>query len=76
LAGNLDGAIYCWEKVLELKPDSEEALFSLGSVYLDKGEPSRALNYLSRYKERYGHLLPPGERKRLEDLIQECKRSK
>lgn len=73
LAGNLEGAIDCWQKALEVKPDSDEALYSLGLVYLDKGKPDEALKYLSRYKERYGHLLPPEGMKRLEDLIQKCK---
>jgi len=73
LTGNLDGAIYCWERALELKPDSDEALLSLGLVYLDKGEGAKALGYLNKYKERYGHLLPLEERERLENLIQKCR---
>ncbi len=76
LANNLDGAIYCWEKALQLKPNSDQTLYSLGLAYYDKGEPSKALDYLSRYQERYGHLLPPGESKKLEDLIQKCRQKR
>ena len=76
LTGNLDGAIYCWERALQLMPDFDQALYSLGLAYYDKGEPSKALDYLSRYQERYGHLLPPGERKKLEDLIQRCRQKR
>ena len=72
LTGNQDGAITCWEKALELKPDSGEALLSLGLVYLEKGEGARALVYLNRYKEHFGHLLSSPERERLENLIQKC----
>ncbi len=73
LTGNLDGAITCWEKALKLKPDSGEALLSLGLAYLDKGEGAKALGYLNKYKELYGHLLPQEERERLENLIQKCR---
>jgi Flp pilus assembly protein TadD len=75
-ANNLDGAIFCWEKALQLKPNSDQTLYSLGLAYCDKGEPAKALDYLSRYQERTGHRLPPGERKKLEDLIRKCRQKR
>ena len=73
LADNLDGAIYCWEKALQLKPDFDQALYSLGLAYFDKGETAKALGYFTQYKERYSQLLTPEESKELDDLIQKCK---
>ena len=74
-AGNLDGAIYCLEKALELRPDFGQALYNLGLVYLEKGDKDKALDYLNKYKENYYNLLPLGERKKLEDLIQKCRQN-
>jgi arylsulfatase A-like enzyme/Flp pilus assembly protein TadD len=76
LANNLDGAIFCWEKALQLNPDSDQTLYSLGLAYYDKGGTTKALDYLSRYQMRYGHLLPPGEREELENLIQKCRQKR
>lgn len=73
LADNLDGAIYCWEKAVQLKPDFDETLYSLGLAYFDKGETAKALVYFTKYKERCFHLLTPGEKKELDELIQKCK---
>ena len=73
LADNLDVAIYCWEKALKLQPDYDTALYSLGLAYSDKGEFVKALDYLNKYKKQNSHLLPPGERKKLDDFIQKCK---
>jgi arylsulfatase A-like enzyme/Flp pilus assembly protein TadD len=74
-AGNLNGAIYCLEKALELRPDFGQALYNLGLVYLEKGDKDKALDYLNKYKENYYNLLPPGERKKLETLIQKCRQN-
>jgi arylsulfatase A-like enzyme/Flp pilus assembly protein TadD len=73
IANNLDGAIYCWERALKLQPDSDQALYSLGLAYFDNGETAKALDYLNKYKERYSQRLPPGEKKKLEDLIQKLR---
>ena len=70
LSGNLDGAIYCWEKVLELNPDLNQVYYTLGLAYFEKGETRRGLERLETYQRRSSHLLSPGERKKLEDLIQ------
>jgi len=73
-AGNLDGAIYCLEKALELNPDFSNALYNLGLAYLDNDDKVRALDTFNRYKENYYRLLSLSERKRLEALIQKCKK--
>jgi tetratricopeptide (TPR) repeat protein len=70
LSGNLDGAIYCWEKALELNPDLNQVYYSLGLAYFEKGETPKGLECLDKYKRRSAHLLAPGEKKKLEDLIQ------
>jgi len=70
LAGNLDGAIYCWERALELKADLDPVYYSLGLAYFEKGETPKGLEYLEKYKRRTAHFLSPGERKKLEELIQ------
>lgn len=72
-AGDLDGAIFCWEKALQLDPDSGRALYSLGVTYYDKGETAKALDHLSRYRERFGQRLSPEEKKELEELIRICR---
>ena len=74
-AGNLDGAIYSWEKALEIRPDFGQTLYNLGLVYLYKGDKIKALDYFNKYKEDYYHLLPLTRRKKLEDLIQKCKQN-
>lgn len=73
-AGNLDGAIYCLEKALELKPDYGLALYNLGLAYLDKGDKVSAYDYFNRYRENYYSLLSPSEKKKLEAMIQKCKK--
>ena len=73
-AGNLDGAIYCLEKALELKPDYGFALYNLGLAYLDKGDKVSAYDYFNRYRENHYSLLSPSEKKKLEALIQKCKK--
>jgi arylsulfatase A-like enzyme/tetratricopeptide (TPR) repeat protein len=72
-AGNLEGAIFCWEKALQLDPGSGRTLYSLGLAYYDKGETTKALDHLGRYQERFGPGLSPGEKKELEELIRKCR---
>ncbi len=72
-AGDLDGAIFCWEKSLQLDPGSDRTLYSLGLAYYDKGETTKALDHLNRYRERFGQRLPPEEKKVLEELIRKCR---
>lgn len=72
-AGNLDDAISCWEKAVELRPDFGNALYNLGLAYLDKGDKAKSLNYLNKYKEHFYSSLSPEERRKLDGLIQKCK---
>ncbi len=72
-AGNLDGAIFCWEKAFQLDPGSGRTLYSLGAAYYDKGEPTKALDRLGRYQERFGQRLSPEEKTKLEELIRKCR---
>ena len=76
LSGNLDGAIFCWENALELNPDLDPVYYSLGLAYLEKGETPKGLEYLERYKSRTAHFLSPGERKKLEELIQKFRQKR
>ncbi len=72
-AGDLDGAIFCWERSLQLDPGSDRTLYSLGLAYCDKGETMKALDHLGRYQERFGQRLAPEEKIDLEELIRKCR---
>jgi arylsulfatase A-like enzyme/Tfp pilus assembly protein PilF len=74
-AGNLDGAIYCWEKTLEIDPRHQFALFNLGVTYLEKGEKGRALDYFSKYKKLYYNFLPAKEKNELDAFIEKCRQN-
>jgi len=71
-AGNLEGAISCWEKALALNPDFGPVLYDLGLAYMDKTDYARALRFLNEYYKKYLHSLSPEDRKNLESLIQIC----
>ncbi|NQS90222.1 tetratricopeptide repeat protein, partial [Patescibacteria group bacterium] len=73
-AGNINGAIFCWEKALELNPDLGFALYNLGSAYLATGNKTQALIYLTEYKEKNYGSLPSKEKDKLDALIQKCRR--
>jgi len=72
--GNLDGAVYCWEKTLEFDPEFDGALYNLALAHRDKGDKAKALDYLKRYKDRNYTHLPPEERAKLDSLIRECEK--
>ncbi|MCX6564815.1 MAG: sulfatase-like hydrolase/transferase [Candidatus Aminicenantes bacterium] len=71
-AGDMEGAVFCWEKVLELNPGFSPALYNLGLVYMDKADFRRALRLLTEYRDKLSGSLPPKEREKLESLIQTC----
>jgi tetratricopeptide (TPR) repeat protein len=71
--GNLEGAIYCWEKALELRPDFAPAIYNLGLAYMDKKDFIKALRLLTVYREKYSSSLSPDEKNKLETLINTCK---
>ena len=72
--GKTEEAISSLEKALELRPDVGHPLYSLGLVYMDKGDKVKALNYFSRYKEGYYYSLSLKEKEMLDALIKKCKR--
>jgi tetratricopeptide (TPR) repeat protein len=72
--GNLDQAIYHWEKVLEFRSDYHTTLYNLGLAYLNKGDKKRALDRLLRLKQEFFHLYPEEERQKIEALIVECRK--
>jgi len=72
--GQIDEAIRCWKKAFELRPDVGYPLLNLGLAYLEKGDKSRALDYFERYKKGFYHSLPTQDKKRVDALIQKCKR--
>jgi arylsulfatase A-like enzyme/Flp pilus assembly protein TadD len=71
--GNLDGAIYCWEKALELKADFGPVVYNLGLAYMDKKDFVKALRLLTEYRDKHSSYLSPDENKKLETLINTCK---
>jgi Flp pilus assembly protein TadD len=73
-AGNINGAIYCWEKAVELNPDFDFALYNLGLAYLATGDKTQALSYFIKYKEKHYRTLPLKEKDKLDALIQKCRR--
>jgi len=70
---NLDGAIICWEKAVEIQPNFEQALFYLGEAYLAKGEKEKALKNFLYIKENFFHRYPEDLKKKIEDLIKRSK---
>ena len=72
--GNLEGAIYCWEKTLEADPDFRQARIDLAMAYLNTGNKAKASDLLSEYKRRYYDLMSPADRERLDALIEQCRK--
>ena len=70
---NLDGAIHCWEKAIEIQPNFEQALYYLGEAYLAKGEKDKALKNFLYLKEKFFHRYPEDLKKKIEDLIKKSK---
>jgi arylsulfatase A-like enzyme len=73
-AGNVDGAIYCWEKAVELQPDFGQAQLLLGEVYLEKGDKAKALERFLYLKDNFFERLPDELQKRIQANIDLCKR--
>jgi arylsulfatase A-like enzyme/Flp pilus assembly protein TadD len=71
--GDMDGAIAAWTKAVELKPDFGFAQYNLGLGLLGKGRKAEALSHFLKYKELTYTALPPGEKARLDELIQKCR---
>jgi arylsulfatase A-like enzyme/Flp pilus assembly protein TadD len=70
---NFDDAIGCFFKVLELKPDSAQAMFYLGYAYREKGDKDSACRFFYSAKSSpFYSLLSAGEKARLERWLKEC----
>lgn len=71
--GDLDSAIFCWGKALEISPNHRFALYNLGTAYLDRGDKKKALTYLTQYKEHYYSILPAAEKASLDADLAKCR---
>jgi arylsulfatase A-like enzyme/Flp pilus assembly protein TadD len=71
-AGDLDGAVLCWEKVRELDPGFGPALYNLGLAYMEKSDFGRALRLLTECRDLLSGSLPSKEKENLESLIRTC----
>jgi len=69
-AGDAEAAIVCWEKAIEIDPLFGNALYNLGVTYLEKGDKEKARGFLERYKKAYYETLSPGEKARLDALLE------
>jgi arylsulfatase A-like enzyme/Flp pilus assembly protein TadD len=72
-AGLVEDAIFSWEKALELKPGFNLPLYNLGMAYFGKGNKAKALVYLTQYLDKYSDQIPPEEKRRITELIAQCK---
>jgi arylsulfatase A-like enzyme/Flp pilus assembly protein TadD len=72
--GNLEGAIYCWEKALEASPDFSQARLDLAMAYLNIGKKAKALELLTDFKKRYYNRMSAADRDRLDALIEQCRK--
>ena len=73
IQGDIAGAIEAWKKAVELKPGFGYPLYNLGLTYLMLGNKPEALSYFLRYKEAASNTLPPGEKAKLDRLIESCR---
>jgi arylsulfatase A-like enzyme/Flp pilus assembly protein TadD len=73
MQGDGAGAVEAWEKALELKPDFGYPLYNLGLIHVARGNPTKALGYFLRYKEKYYGSLSAGEKAKLDSLIAGCR---
>jgi tetratricopeptide (TPR) repeat protein len=72
--GDLDGAIYCWEKAVEFQPDFGLALFYLGEALLAKGEKAEALEIFLDLKDNFFQRFPEELKQRIEAYIEQCRK--
>jgi len=73
-AGDIEKAIAQWKKAVELKPDLAYPLYNLGASYAAKGDAALALEYLTRYRDKFSASLSPKEKKDLDELIRSCRK--
>lgn len=73
-AGKIDEAISMWKKSLELNPDYDFPVYNLGIAYLERGNKAQALEYFQEYLSLRKDTVSPEELRKIENLIQECKK--
>lgn len=74
--GDLDNAIYCWEKTVELSLEFEKANYYLGLMYLSKGRKDKALLFFEKYKAKFYDSLSIEEKNKLDAFILKAKEKK
>ena len=72
--GRMREAISVWEKALELSPKDNFLVFNLGIAHLEIGRKAQALKYFENYLLLNKDTISTEERKRIEALIQKCKK--
>jgi tetratricopeptide (TPR) repeat protein len=61
------------KKALELFPDYGTAVYNLGLAYFGTGDYEKALENLTRFREKFAGPLTPAQLGAVDALIQECK---
>jgi arylsulfatase A-like enzyme/Flp pilus assembly protein TadD len=69
---NADAIVY-WQKALAVKPDFDLPLVNLGITLLEENRPGEALDYFSKYREKFYFKISAGEKQRIDRLIAEAK---
>ncbi len=73
-AGDIDNAIYCWEKTTQLSSEFDKANYYLGLIYLSKGRKDKALLNLEKYKINVYDSHSLEEKNKLDSLILKAKK--
>ena len=74
LAGDLDNAIFYWEKVFKLSPSRASPVYNLARAHFAKGNYPKVLDLLQQYLKKYSNIISPGNKKMFNELIQKCKK--
>jgi arylsulfatase A-like enzyme/Flp pilus assembly protein TadD len=61
------------KKALELVPDYDTAIYNLGMAYYGSGDYEKALENLTRFREKFAGPLTPAQIRALDSLIQQCR---
>jgi len=72
--GKTEEAISIWEKALGLSSKDDFLVYLLGNVNLEIGRKAQALKYFEKYLLLKNDIISPEELRKIESLIQECKK--
>lgn len=61
------------QKALELFPDYDTAVYNLGLAYFGSGDYEKALENLTRFREKFARPLTPAQIRAIDSLIQQCR---